>query len=97
MNELSPLKRLVLSGGLSQADGVAQRLADLTQLPVVRSDNADATLQGVGFLVAQSLNRHEQWANVRATDVLLPQVNPALEGRFIVWQTQIQAWLARAT
>src|SRR5690606_15436802 len=46
------VQKIYISGGLSRAAGVCQRLADITGINVLRSENADATLQGIAFTAA---------------------------------------------
>lgn len=46
-----PPARIRVSGGLSQLDGLCQRLADLSGLEVERPGELEATVRGVGFLI----------------------------------------------
>jgi glycerol kinase len=46
----APLKRIVVSGGLAQLDGLCQRLADLSGLPVHRPELHEATALGAARL-----------------------------------------------
>jgi glycerol kinase len=46
-----PPTRIRVSGGLSQLDGLCQRLADLSGLVVERPGETEATARGVGFLL----------------------------------------------
>ncbi|MBL1277218.1 MAG: hypothetical protein COB30_014135 [Ectothiorhodospiraceae bacterium] len=48
------LKNIVISGGLSQLDGLCQRLADLSRLPVIRPQLHEATAKGLAFLLVSS-------------------------------------------
>ena len=43
---------IVISGGLANNDHVCQGLADLSGLPVIRPDEAEATARGLAFLTA---------------------------------------------
>lgn len=43
---------LFVSGGLSQADALCQRLADVNQIRVVRLNSPEATSRGIAFLAA---------------------------------------------
>jgi glycerol kinase len=44
-------KQLRISGGLSQLDGLCQRLASLAGVPVARADDPEATARGLAWLV----------------------------------------------
>ncbi len=45
-----PVQQLIVTGGLSRLEGLCQRLADLSQLPVVQVENKEATLVGAAAL-----------------------------------------------
>jgi glycerol kinase len=47
-----PVKRLQVSGGVSRTDGICQRLANLTGLPVYRPAETEATARGIAWLAA---------------------------------------------
>lgn len=51
-NEAVDVQQIVLSGGLSVLDGLCQRLADLSGLPVERLVQREASAQGLAFLLA---------------------------------------------
>ncbi len=44
--------RIRVSGGVSRLDGLCQRLASVSGLPVHRRDDAEATARGIGYLAA---------------------------------------------
>jgi glycerol kinase len=44
--------RIVVSGGLARFDGLCQRIADLSGIPVERPEALEATLQGVAWLLS---------------------------------------------
>lgn len=90
MQSLGPVKRIYISGGLSRTDGLCQRLADLTGVVVLRSDNTEATLQGVAFTTA---GMPTQWQASGRDDRFVPGVDPLLQQRFETWQKAMQAWL----
>ncbi|VAW77466.1 Glycerol kinase [hydrothermal vent metagenome] len=46
------IERLRVSGGLSQLDGLCQKLANLSGLPVERCDDPEASARGVAWLAA---------------------------------------------
>ncbi|HIA26732.1 MAG TPA: hypothetical protein EYN79_01200 [Planctomycetes bacterium] len=75
-----PLQQLRVSGGLSQLDGLCQKIADLGGLPVARSDASEATARGIAWLAAGRPRRWNQ--DTSAVDPFLPQPNPGLDKRF---------------
>jgi glycerol kinase len=90
MQSLGAARRIYISGGLSRSDGVCQGLADLSGVRVHRSDNTDATLQGVAYTAAGMPDR---WCPQQGHDLFEPQENPQLRRRFIAWQEAMQRWL----
>lgn len=91
MQTAEPLQKIYISGGLSRARGVCQRLADLTGLAVYRSDNADATLQGIAYTAA---GWPEIWRPDNDDEIFKPQSNVLLHTRFSAWQQAMSIWLA---
>jgi len=91
MHERYPISTLVVSGGFSRADQVCQKLADLTQMSVHRSENSDATLQGIAYM-ASGLSA--QWNNRVTEEIFMPQHNPSLLNAFRLWQIALQQWVA---
>ncbi len=90
MNALGNAQTIIISGGLSKADAVCQKIADLTNTKVHRSDNPDATLQGIACMAA---GLPETWKPELQEDVFHPQVNPLLAERFGKWQLAMGEWL----
>jgi glycerol kinase len=91
MNQLGVAQKIYISGGLSQADGLCQKLADLLQIPVHRGENTDATLQGIACMAAAI---PEGWEYLAAEDVFQPQNNSALLNAFNLWQSAMNQWLS---
>src|SRR5690606_22477188 len=52
MKTAGPIEHIFISGGLSKADGLCQRLANVSEVKVSRSENAEATLQGIAYTAA---------------------------------------------
>lgn len=89
MKFASPPQQLQISGGLARLDGLCQRLADLSRLPIYRPVECEATARGTAYLVAGRPthwpeNRHGYWFN--------PMDNVVLDSRFLLWE---QAMLQR--
>ena len=80
--------RLLLTGGLTANDYLCQCLADLCGMPVVRSDDPEATARGLARLIAADEAR--DWP-VPSTSTLTPARNPGLHSRFAHWQQLMQA------
>jgi glycerol kinase len=90
MNQLSAAQKIIISGGFSKADTVCQKIADLTQAKVHRSDNADATVQGAACMAA---GLPQSWQPALDEDVFAPQLNPELLQRFTNWQSEMHQWI----
>ena len=91
MGELGVVEKIYISGGISKADGMCQKLADLLNVPVVRSENADATLQGIAFMAA---GMPVEWRLSAYQEQFLPQPNPTLLKAFRLWHNAVTEWLS---
>lgn len=49
-----PMARVIVTGGLSQSDGLVQLIADLCEVPLLRPDYPEATSQGVLGLLTRT-------------------------------------------
>jgi len=78
-----------ISGGLSRFDSMCQRLADLSQLPVLRHEDHEATARGAAFLFFRSM----EWS-VDSAQVFEPVSNDALLGRYQRWQQEMNQVLS---
>jgi glycerol kinase len=68
-----------ISGGLANIDGMCQGLADLSQRPVHRPAEIEATARGIAWLAAGS-PRH--WPPPASLDIFLPQKHSSLTQRY---------------
>lgn len=91
MNQLGHTQKIYISGGLSKADAICQKLADLLAVPVYRSENTDATLQGIAYMAA---GLPESWGGLVREDIFHPQTNLPLIERFSLWQSLMDQWLS---
>ena len=82
--------RIRVSGGVSRLDGLCQRLASVSGLPVHRRDDAEATARGIGYLAAGMPPR---WNDCPDAEVFAPAVDAKLRGRYQRWR----ALMAKAT
>jgi glycerol kinase len=76
------IKQLVISGGLAQLDGICQRIADLSGLPVIRPTECEATALGVAFCLA---DQPVQWPIMTDSEYFLPKNNPQLLEDCRIW------------
>jgi len=86
-----PLKKIVVTGGLSNSDGLCQKLANLVQLPVYRPAQCEATAMGVAYLTA---GMPENWG-AQSASMFTSQEEATLYTRFASWQKAMQAELKR--
>ena len=91
MDELGRAQKIYISGGFSRADGLCQKLADVLQIPVHRSENTDATLQGIACMAAAI---PDAWEYIAQDDIFQPQSNPSLINAFDMWQNAMSRWLS---
>jgi glycerol kinase len=82
------VKQLLISGGLSQLDGVCQRLADLSGLPVVRPQDCEATALGIANCLA---GQPEKWPVLHNAQWFVPEKNSAFLQRYVYWQSMMFA------
>jgi glycerol kinase len=83
MQQLPPFPvRLVVSGGLARYDGLCQRLANLSGLPVYRPAEHEATARGTAFLLA---GFPRDWPEEKPGDSFGPKQNVRLRQRYQRW------------
>ena len=85
------LGSLRISGGLAQADGICQQLANLSGLPVERPEEVEATARGIAWLAAGG---PADWAEAAATR-FQPQADASLQRRYTQFMTELSQRLAR--
>ncbi|MDH5445014.1 MAG: FGGY family carbohydrate kinase [Gammaproteobacteria bacterium] len=78
----SPPEQIQITGGLAIQDGLCQRLADLTGLPVYRPVECEATARGVAYLLVEEV---DQWPEQEPGVWFEPANNPGLEERYTRW------------
>jgi len=72
-----------VTGGLSNADCLCQKLANLLKLPVIRSEQTEATAMGLAYLMAQAPPSWRPPVNVKTFSVLEDE---PLHRRFNEWE-----------
>lgn len=76
------IKRIRITGGLSALDGLCQRLANLTQLLVLRPQIKQATSQGIAWLAANLNQSWNEWQDDMVVDYFLPKQSRSLNARY---------------
>lgn len=94
MNQQGRAQKIYISGGLSNANAICKKIADLTQMEVIRSDNADATLQGIANMAG---GLSVAWLPQLRDEKFSPEPNPSLLHRFSVWRVAMGLWLGTLT
>lgn len=82
------LRRIVVTGGHAQTDGLCQRLADLSGLPVVRPELHEATALGIARLTGGISTMAPQ-----PEASFTPVDNAALRRRYARWRDALRAAL----
>ena len=90
MSKLGDAQKIYISGGLSNADLLCQKIADLIQVAVHRSENADATLQGIACMAG---GLSDVWQDSVIEKIFQPAINVKLNKRFSMWQDAMKNWL----
>jgi glycerol kinase len=89
----SPPEQIQITGGLAHLDGLCQRIADLSGLPVYRPLQCEATGRGIAYLLAGS---PAHWPEDNPGDWFKPNKNPALIQAYRNWmELMLQALRGR--
>lgn len=78
----SPPEQIQITGGLASQNGLNQRIADLSGLPVYRPTECEATARGVAYLLA---GQPVHWPEQDAGEWFEPSDNPELKNRYGQW------------
>jgi glycerol kinase len=87
LRDAAAIERIQVSGGLARLDGLCQRLADVSGLPVLRSAQPEATAPGIAWLLADAEGMG--WCDADGT-LFAPQANPGAGTRYQHWRTEMQ-------
>jgi glycerol kinase len=85
-------QRIVATGGLARLDGLCQRLADVSGLPVYRPAECEATARGTAFLLA---GRPQHWPEPGAGTAFTPHAQSGVVDRYARWRREMSAELRR--
>ena len=80
----SPPEQIQISGGLASVDGLNQRLADLSGLPVYCPTECEATSRGTAYLLAE---QPSNWPEKDAGEWFKPEDNIEFTKRYDNWLT----------
>jgi len=83
----TPVQRIQVSGGLAHLDGLCQRLADVSGLPLLRSAQPEATARGVAWLLADAEGLRGHTSDGKR---FAPQQNLACSVRYQRWREEMQ-------
>lgn len=86
MQHVRPLRHLRVSGGLSRIAPLCQKLANLSGLPVSRSQQREASARGIAWLAA---GRPADWARTDDVQLFAPQPDSGLAGRYSEFVEQL--------
>ena len=91
MKAEAPLETIRVSGGLSNLDGLCQKLSDISGLDVERSHVAEASARGVAWLAA---GRPENWNITTADETrpvsFTPGASEPLQRRYRVFKSELE-------
>ena len=83
-------KRLRVSGGLANVDALCQRLADLSDKPVYRPKETEATVRGAAWLAS---GRPSYWPESEPGDHFYPEHDPAFAARYEAFRNELNTRL----
>ena len=85
MNQFVPAaQRIRISGGVSLLDGLCQRLACISGLPVHRRDDPEASARGIAYLAC---GQPTDWNQGASEEIFPAQSDSALQARYQRWRT----------
>ena len=79
---LSSPEKILISGGLAALNGLCQKLADLSGIPIYRPKEREATARGTAYLLA---GQPDVWTETKPGNWFKPKPEPKLEKRFKQW------------
>jgi glycerol kinase len=80
---VAPARRMRVSGGVSRIDGLCRKLASLSELPVHRRDDPEASARGIAYLAA---GRPAGWYTAPREEIFSPEPDAALATRYRRWR-----------
>lgn len=90
MQKTQSIERVLVSGGLSNLDGLCQKLANVSGLPVERVENIEASARGVAWLAAGEPDDWRQSISARFNAVK----DAGLCARYEIFRAKLMALIA---
>jgi glycerol kinase len=81
------IEQIIISGGLARLDNLCQKLADLTELIVVRYTDSEASARGAAFYLTQK----KKYKPTQEPAMFTPQAQPLLTERFEQYSQAIKS------
>ena len=81
------LSQLTLSGGLSALEGLCQKMANLSQLPVQQLQDQETTARGIAWLASSGT---QPWP-VKVAQRFEPYIDAPLQARYTAFRQQLAA------
>lgn len=78
-----PPEQILIGGGLARLDGLCQRLADLSETPVIRQESHETTARGLAYLLSDFSTTFFKACPVCYFN---PQDHPGLRYRYLLWK-----------
>jgi glycerol kinase len=92
----TPARRIAIGGGLARLDGLCQRLADLSGIPVERDEEHETTSRGLLHLLRTACGAQgDPGTTVAAKHLFTPREHPVLARRYARWHEILLEHLAR--
>ena len=89
-----PVRQLRISGGLSRVAPLCQKLANLSECPVVRPDDREATARGIAWLAA---GRPEDWQPPGEQQLFQPAPDAGLRSRYERFTEKLREFMERGS
>lgn len=87
MQQLDPVHKIYLSGGLSRSAEFCKRIADISNLPVHQVEQHEATASGLAYLLA---SMPAQWDEGKTT-AYQPKTDAKIKQRFLQWSQKMES------
>ncbi|MEJ2529761.1 MAG: FGGY family carbohydrate kinase, partial [Gammaproteobacteria bacterium] len=93
MQKVQTVSELQLCGGLSRVDMLCQKLANLSNLPIKRMNDAESTIRGIAWIAS---GQPQGW-DIANYDRFYPETDTYLRSRFELFIEQLGEYLENST